>query len=68
MKNTLTAVIATCTAMLATSGIVVFATAATRHASDAVMAETSADLEPAIARQLHQVKARLHLPDGPTSK
>ena len=63
MKPTLAAIIATCIAMLATSGIVVFATAATSArtatASDQVGQELQAEIDTAITRQLNDVKVRL---------
>ena len=69
MKLTLVAILATCVAMLATSGIVVLATAATstpsRSTTEELSAELTSDVDTAITRQLLVVKARLNLPRGP---
>ena len=68
MKNLIYAIVATCIAMLVTSGIVVYATAATSRAStagDQMSQELGAELDTAIARELLQVRARLKLPTAP---
>ena len=63
MKPTLAAILATCVAMLITSGIVVFATAATSApeapVTDAVSEELQAEIDTAIMRQLNDVQTRL---------
>jgi hypothetical protein len=68
MKNLIYAVVATCVAMLATSGIVIYATAATAP-SNTSGAEASqlvtAEVDTAIAQQLLAVRARLRLPGAP---
>ena len=59
MKNTLYAVVAACLAMFATSGIVAMATAAPAPAAPTpaeVDAALVADLDQAIAAQLHQIQ------------
>ncbi len=68
MKHILSAIIAACTAMLITSGIVAWATAAPEPGQvlpaaiplpAALEDETSAHLDSVIALQLSQVRARL---------
>jgi hypothetical protein len=62
MKHTVSAIIAACTAMLLTSGVVAWATAAPEPAETAVALETSAHLDSVITAQLSQVKRRLQKP------
>lgn len=62
MKNTLYAIVATCTAMLLTSGLVVVATAAPEQRPHVAAADANADLDPGIMRQLAEAKARVGLP------
>ena len=68
MRHLLYAVVATSLAMLATSGIVVLATAATGRPDRGVVNDASRDLadeiDTAIARQLVAVRARLQVRPG----
>ncbi len=61
MKNTLYAIVATCTAMLITSGLVVVATAAPEQRPHVTIADANTDLDPGIMRQLAEAKARVGL-------
>ncbi|OGQ84973.1 MAG: hypothetical protein A2289_12505 [Deltaproteobacteria bacterium RIFOXYA12_FULL_58_15] len=64
MKSTLYAAVAACLAMLATSGIVVYATAAPDPRETAIAeveSQVSIQIDLAIAHQLAEVKQRLEV-------
>lgn len=68
MKSLFYAIVATCVAMLATSGIVVYATAATAPrelVGEEASLDPSADLDIAIAQQLLEIRARLRAVSAP---
>jgi len=68
MKNIVYAIVATCVAMLATSGVVVYATAATaptNRVGEEMSQELASELDTSITQQLLAVRARMRLPMVP---